>query len=210
MIMFYNILDKKRADILPFFKQFKEKFYLAGGTALALQIGHRDSVDFDFFSNEKFNTQKLFEEMRDVFLGHKVFKIQEERNTLSILVDENIKISFFYYPYQLIDNLIEEENFKLASLVDIGCMKLSAITGRASIKDYIDLYYILQDIKLEGLIEKCLGKFPNIDKNLILKSLVYFEDVIDEKIIFKNDNYIEQKDIEIFLKKKIKNILINK
>ncbi|MBU3968703.1 nucleotidyl transferase AbiEii/AbiGii toxin family protein [Patescibacteria group bacterium] len=208
--MFYNILDKKRADILPFFKQFKEKFYLAGGTALALQIGHRDSVDFDFFSNEKFNTQKLFEEMRDVFLGHKVFKIQEERNTLSILVDENIKISFFYYPYQLIDNLIEEENFKLASLVDIGCMKLSAITGRASIKDYIDLYYILQDIKLEGLIEKCLGKFPNIDKNLILKSLVYFEDVIDEKIIFKNDNYIEQKDIEIFLKKKIKNILINK
>lgn len=210
MIMFYNILDKKRADILPFFKQFKGKFYLGGGTALALQIGHRDSVDFDFFSNEKFNTQKLFEEMRDVFLGHKVFKIQEERNTLSILVDENIKISFFYYPYQLIDNLIEEENFKLASLVDIGCMKLSAITGRASIKDYIDLYYILQDIKLEGLIEKCLGKFPNIDKNLILKSLVYFEDVIDEKIIFKNDNYIEQKDIEIFLKKKIKNILINK
>lgn len=68
--MFYNILDQKRLALLPLFKSFKEGFYLAGGTALALQIGHRDSVDFDFFSEEDIDTKELFERLRKIFAGH--------------------------------------------------------------------------------------------------------------------------------------------
>ena len=205
--MFYNILDGKRIKILTLLKYFKEDFYLAGGTALALQIGHRDSKDFDFFTNKEFDTKKLFEKIENVFKSYTISKFQEEKDTLSISIDDEIKISFFSYPYKLVDDLIEEENLKLASQIDIGCMKLSAITGRASIKDYIDLYYILHNLKLGELIEKCLKKFPNIDKNLILKSIVYFEDMTNEQIIFKNNNNVKFEEVKNFLKKEIRSLI---
>ena len=77
--MFYDILDEKRIKILPKLKFLKEEFYLAGGTALALQIGHRDSIDFDFFKQEKLDTEKLFYKIKNVFKEHKILKIQEEK-----------------------------------------------------------------------------------------------------------------------------------
>ena len=206
--MFYDILDKKRLDLLPLFKNFKKDFYLGGGTALALQMGHRDSIDFDFFKEGEIDTQKLFRDLEEFFAGHHLLKIQEERDTLSLIVDDSVKLSFFGYEYKLIKELIEEENLKLASIEDIGCMKLSAITGRASNKDYIDLYYILQSIDLKDLLEKASQKFPNLDKNLILKSLVYFDDINLEPIMFRNNNHIDLSEVKKFLEDKIKELSI--
>jgi predicted nucleotidyltransferase component of viral defense system len=204
--MFYNILDKKRLDLLPFFKNFKKDFYLGGGTALALQMGHRDSVDFDFFGKEDIDTKKLFDFIKEIFKEHKISKIQEERNTLGILIDGSVKLSFFGYKYDLVNKFVEEENFRLASVDDIACMKFSAITGRASNKDYIDLYYILQKLDLADLLEKAAQKFPDIDRNLILKSLVYFDDIAMEPIIFKNNNYVEFEEVKEFLKTEVKKL----
>lgn len=205
--MFYNILDKKRIDILPLFQSFKNDFYLAGGTSLALQIGHRDSVDFDFFIEKDLNTGKLFEELRKIFEGHKLLKIQEETNTLTVLIDSSIKVSFFTYRYKLIDKIISDENFTFASVADIGCMKLSAITGRATSKDYIDLYFILKQLSLPDLLDKVRKKYPELDQNLILKSLVYFEDIITEKMIFKNNNSIAFEEVKEKLKSAVKNLV---
>ena len=201
--MFYNILDKKRENILPFLKSLKQDFYLAGGTALALQLGHRDSVDFDFFSEKDIDTKKLFEKVKVIFTGKKIVKIQDEINTLTVLIDENIKISFFGYQYPLLEKLIDEPNLKLASTLDIATMKLVAITSRASNKDYIDLYYILENIDLNDLLEKASKKFPEIDRNLILKSLVYFEDIEIEPILFKNNKEINFEKIKDFLKDEV-------
>ena len=201
--MFYNILDKKRTTILSLLKTFKEDFYLAGGTALALQLGHRDSIDFDFFCRTSFQTIELFEKIKKVFKEYDLLKIQDDHDTLTVIVDENIKLSFFSYKYDLIDNLIDEPNLKLASVAEIACMKLSAVTGRASNKDYIDLYYILQEMSLADLLEKVSKKFPDIDQNLILKSLVYFDDIEMEPIMFKNNKDIDFKKIKDFLKKKV-------
>lgn len=206
--MFYDILDKKRLDLLPLFKNFKKDFYLGGGTALALQMGHRDSIDFDFFKEGEIDTQKLFRNLEEFFAGHHFLKIQEERDTLSLIVDDSVKLSFFGYKYKLIKELIDEENLKLASIEDIGCMKLSAITGRASNKDYIDLYYILQSIDFKDLLEKALQKFPNLDKNLILKSLVYFDDINLEPIMFRNNNHVDLPEVKKFLEEKIKELSI--
>lgn len=205
--MFYNILDKKRLDILPLLKNFKKVFYLAGGTALALQMGHRDSVDFDFFGPENIDTKKLFEEISETFKGHKILKIQEEKNTLTVLIDDNIKLSFFGYKYKLLDNPTEDENFRIASVEDIACMKLSAITSRASNKDYIDLYYILQKISLEDILEKVSQKLPDLGTSLILKSLVYFDDIDAGPIIFKNNNFVGMREVEKFLKEKVKEVM---
>ncbi len=206
--MFYDILDKKRIDLLPFFKNFKKDFYLGGGTALALQIGHRDSFDFDFFKEGEIDTQKLFSNLEEFVKGHHILKVQEERDTLGLIIDDNVKVSFLGYKYKLIKELIHEENLDLASVEDIGCMKLSAITGRASSKDYVDLYYILQNIDLAGLLEKTSRKFPDIDRNLILKSLVYFEDVIFEPVMFKNNNYVDFDEIKKYLEEKVKRLSI--
>lgn len=205
--MFYAILDKKRHDILPLFRNFKNSFYLAGGTSLALQIGHRDSIDFDFFSEDDINTGELFERLREIFEGHIVVKIQEEKNTLTVLVDESVKVSFFTYRYTLIDKTILDEYITYASIADIACMKLSAITGRASNKDYIDLYFILKFFSLSALLDKAYKKYPQLDRNLILKSLVYFEDVMEENILYKNNNAISFEEVKRALIHEVKNII---
>ncbi len=201
--MFYEILDKKRQAVIPLLKNFKQDFYLAGGTALALQLGHRDSIDFDFFCPQNIDTQKLFEKVREVFKGRKVFKVQDEKNTLTVLIGETVKISFFSYKYDLLDQLIEEPNLKLASVLDIACMKLSAITSRGVNKDYIDLYYILQELDLSLLLDKSAIKFPELDSSLILKSLVYFKDLEIEPIRFKNNKAVDFERVKSFLEKKV-------
>ncbi len=204
--MFYDILDKERLNILPFFKIFKDDFYLAGGTALALQLGHRDSIDFDFFIENNIDTIKLFSEIEEVFQQYPIKKVQEEKNTLTVIINNNIKVSFFTYKYKLLNKLIEEENLQLASIEDIACMKLNAIVNRSTMKDYVDLYFILQNTSIEILLDKCVIKFPSLDTNLILKSLVYFDDIIEEPIIFKNDFYITLEEIKKFFIKTIKKI----
>ena len=204
--MYYAILDKHRKEILPFLKNLKDEFYLAGGTALALQIGHRDSIDFDFFSNNSINTVQLFSKLKNIFNKFQILKIQEEKNTLTILINNIIKISFFSYGYKLLKNKIIEPNLCIASMEDIACMKLSAIISRATNKDYIDLYYILKQLDLQAVLKMCEEKFNDIDTNLILKSLVYFDDVAIEPIIFKNNMDIEFKEIKSFLIKEVKRI----
>ena len=205
--MHYDILDENRKNILPLLDKLKDTFYLAGGTALALQIGHRDSIDFDFFTEQPIDTQKLFETLRNIFQGHSLTKIQEETNTLSIIIDEHVKMSFFTYSYPLLKDPINEEHLRVAEMEDIACMKLSAITGRATNKDYIDLYYIMHIIPLTRLLELARQKFPSLDTNLILKSLVYFDDVSNEPILFKEGKEVSFDVVKAFLESEVKKIV---
>ncbi len=197
--MFYNILDEKRKSILPLFESLKDDFYLAGGTALALQIGHRDSVDFDFFSEKDFETRELFEKLKEIFVDHKIKKVQDEKNTLTIVVDD-IKLSFFTYKYRLLNPPISERYIRLASVEDIACMKLSAIVSRSTEKDYIDLYFILRNNELAKLLELVEKKFPTLDTNLVIKSLTYFDDIIEETIVFKNNQNVSLAEVKNFLR----------
>jgi hypothetical protein len=204
--MFYDILDKDRINVLPLLASLKDDFYLAGGTGLALQLGHRDSYDFDFFSEKNVDTEKLFLRIKEIFFGYNLVKTQEEENTLSVTINSNIKLSFFTFPYKLIEKLIEEPYLNVASIVDIACMKVSAITGRGTNKDYIDLYYILQKISLSELLKATNKKFPELDISLILKSLVYFDDVIEEPIRFKHDKEISMQEVKRFLEESVKKL----
>lgn len=204
--IFYNILDKRRIKLLPFFKNFKKDFYLAGRTALALQIGHRDSIDFDFFTEKDIDTEKLFKRIKRVFKGYKIIKIQEEKDTLSVIVSDIIKLSFFTYKYKLVKQSVKTEYFNFASIIDIACMKLSTIVSRAANKDYVDLYYILQRITLFTLLDKMKRKFPDMDVNLVLKSLVFFSDVEQEPLRFRNNNKISFKEVKDYFKIEVKKI----
>lgn len=207
--MHYEILDKNRIEILPLLREFRKDFYLAGGTGLALQIGHRDSIDFDFFSGLHIDTEKLFFRIKEIFIGHKISKIQEEKDTLGIIIDDEIKLSFMYYPYNLIEKTIDSENLRIASINDIACMKLSAIVSRSVLKDYVDLFFILKEMSLMNLLQISNKKIPELDENLILKSLVYFNDVDQEKIIFKNNMNITFDEIKVDFVKRVKELNLN-
>jgi hypothetical protein len=208
MNLHLNILDDKRREILPLFANFSsEGFYLAGGTGLALLIGHRDSVDFDFFKEGDFDTSLLIEKINSVFSSHKISITQQEKNTVSCLIDDSIQLSFFGYRHKLLYPLIKYDYFDIASVVDIGCMKLSAITGRYMEKDYVDLYFILQNLSISELLDNFIKKYPNFDKTLILKSIVYFDDIAPEPILFKEGHDVSFETIKVFLQKIVKEYL---
>lgn len=204
--MFYNILDKKRLEILPLLENFKKDFYLAGGTGLALQLGHRDSIDFDFFSSKDFDTEKLYAIIKELFKGHKILKVQEEKNTLTVFIDENIKLSFFTYKYKLLKKLVNEPYFNIASVLDIAVMKLSAVVSRATNKDYIDLFFILKELSLAEILIAKNKKMPELDSNLVLKSLVYFQDIKKEPIKFKNNRNVDLRMVKDFFVREVQKI----
>jgi len=181
------ILSENRRKILPSFVSWMNEFYSAGGTGLALQIGHRDSIDFDFFSNQSFDPNAMIQRLTKLF-DHKLFNVtQLEKNTLSILLQSEIKISFMTYEYDLLNPLISTEYINIASIPDIACMKLSTIMQRSALKDYVDLYEILKIYSLEELLLFAKKKYSIIDSTVILKSLSYFEDIIDEPLIYQDE-----------------------
>ena len=180
--MHYEVLDEKRRALLPALSVFKKDFYLAGWTALALQIGHRVSIDFDFFTEKDFETEDIYERVQKAF--GPVPRTQESSRTLAVIVQNDVRVSFMGYHYPLLEACVDTEYLRLASLSDIGCMKLNAIVSRAELKDYIDLFFILKHLPLSTLLAKLSKKIPSLDQNLVLKALVSFDDITMEPIDF--------------------------
>lgn len=145
---------------------------LVGGTALALQIGHRNSVDLDFFG--KIETDEYAISKMVNMLGEA--RILKKSSNIYIYLINNIKVDLVNYPYTWIDDVVVEDGIRLAAKKDIAAMKLSAITGRGSKKDFIDLFFLLREYTLEEMLEFYQLKYPDGSVFLVLKSISYFED----------------------------------
>jgi hypothetical protein len=199
-LYFQEVLNKDRLDLLPRLKFFTDKwFYLAGWTALALQLWHRKSIDFDFFIWENIDTQKLYNNILQEFKWEKVKKIFEENNTLYVEIN-NIKVSFISFKHKLLKKLIKTQYLNIVDFIDIGAMKLWTIQNRATNKDYVDLYFIFKKIKLTELIDKFYIKFWDVvNKNLIFKSLIYFDDIEVEDLIMNKK--LDFSEVKKFLEK---------
>jgi len=205
MIFHWHILDDERRSLLSALAACADGgFYLAGGTGLALQMGHRDSIDFDFFFDGDFDTDALATKIETQLTGHSCVFTQREKNTLSFVIDEKVQVSFLGYRYPLLRPLVETEFFPLAAIEDVACMKLAAVVGRSVEKDYVDLYFILQNMGLRELIERCAVKCPTLDANLVLKSLVYFDDVSREPILFKEGNEVSFEVVKKYLQQTVR------
>lgn len=175
-----NLNQKKLLKRLNFLA--KTSLYMGGGTALALQLGHRTSVDFDLYSEEKFDVSNL----RNLFLKEvSGIEILEEHadGTLQMRAD-NVDISVFYYPYKLITDLIDYFPVKLASPQDIAASKVAAVVQRARQRDFVDIYYLSKELGFAKVIKCTYKKFPWYEESsgIIFKSLTYFDeaDVDDE------------------------------
>lgn len=191
---------------MPALDFFKHDFYLAGGTALALQIGHRTSVDFDFFSQIPFDLNNLRIQAEQNFQKFNLQIITQEKQTLEVLAN-GIKISFFYYPYPLLNEAINIEHLRMADQLDIGLMKLSAITQRSVLKDFVDLYLICQNIPLTELLAALPKKMPALNLNPVLKSLVYFDELEIEPLFFLNSYAVSLMQIKNFFTAEVKLLL---
>jgi hypothetical protein len=149
-------------------------FYLSGGTALALQLGHRVSEDLDFFSGQRFDPILLQEAIEKT---GRLTSTELAENTLNTFFND-VKVQFLYYPYPMLENLLEWEGVRLSSLADIACTKMITVSMRGSKKDFVDIYFLLQHFTLDELFNLVSKKYHSVDYNPqhILKSLVYFED----------------------------------
>lgn len=208
--LFYNILDNEQAVILPELREFKNNFYLAGGTALSLWLGHRKSIDFDFFTQKSFSVEKLLEKLKNIFGDSYVDMIQGEKDTLSVLISrgsKKVKVSFFVHKYGLVENTLDFKDVKLASVLDIACMKMLSITTRSVIKDYVDLYFIFKKISLKEILMTLKNKYPKLDHNIVLKSLVYFDDIEDEPIIYMPGEKVYFSKVKLFLETTVRELL---
>ena len=208
--MYWNVIDDNRKDILKKLTNgIKLKnYYMAGGTALALQMGTRESFDFDFFVMEKFDTSVLAQELEKI--GElNVTYISE--STLHCIL-HGVQLTFLYFPNSLVDELVEVENFDnlfLASIRDIAVMKLVAISQRGTKKDFFDLYNICKtfNYSVNDIFKLLDIKYEKEKLNYfhIAKSLVYFEDAEDE-ILPKTYVDIDWLDVKKFYMEEIKKI----
>ncbi len=184
--MYWNIIDDKRYKLLKNITEVVSipQFYMIGGTALSLQLGLRESYDFDFCVPEKFNNEVLLEELGS--LGELKVK-QNQKGTCDIILN-GVQVSFFYYPNKVINNFVtadELPKLKMASVLDIAVMKVVAIGGRGSKKDFFDLYNIMNKCKISieeianGLVQKCGEKTNYVN---IIMGLSYFEDAEQEEL----------------------------
>ncbi len=183
-------------------------FYLAGDSGLALQINHRISVDFDLFSYNNRLTDIEREKLKKIFSGSESITIRTSKDWTLEVVLNGVLISFFYYDYPLVEPLLKFNSIKIASLSDIGLMKLASIVGRGSKKDFIDIYFILKEhTSLEQLLILSKEKFKEVPSFDIqaLQALVYFEDAELERTpkMIREVNWGEVKD---FIRKQVRTL----
>lgn len=174
------------SDILP------SKTYLAGGTATALYLGHRLSIDLDFFSDEEFNTDTVLENLRKYFTDLTIEIAEEKTLICQIITPEKqvTRFSLFHYPYPLIEHFLELEikgmsgPLRIADIPDIIAMKAVAIVQRGSAKDFVDLYFLMNhtDIQITELYSLVRKKY-SLEENYLYHintALSYFDDAEKE------------------------------
>lgn len=162
----HSLLEKLSA--LPVLEDAR----LVGGTALALQLGHRTSVDLDFFG--RINADS--EELRDILREVGRVEVASVSKNINIFWINGVKVDMVNYPYPWLDLPIVEDGVRLASLNDIAAMKVSAIVNRGTKKDFIDLYTLLQHFALDEILDMYSRKYSDGSLFIVMKSLTYFDD----------------------------------
>lgn len=176
MKLYTQILTAKQKQILQNLTFLGKSFYLGGGTALALQLGHRTSLDFDFYSPEKFVASRIIADFKKQ-LPSASFPKEQPEDTFQTEIFK-VSLTAFYYPYKLIGEFALFPPIKLASLEDLAAMKIAAVIQRAKQRDFFDTYYLIEKLGLAKIIKSAYQKFPWYEENnqIILKALTYFDE----------------------------------
>ena len=200
--MHVEALTTEGQRLFPKLCRFK-KFYLVGGTALALQIGHRISVDFDMFSQDELSPN-LLSQIKRVFRS-KITVTYRSSQQINLLID-GVKMTFFHYPYPVLTPTVSLDGVPTSSVLEIAAMKAFAMGQRASNKDYVDWYFMLKEkrISIGNAVALAQEKFGGeFNDRLFVSQLVSMEDVALQKIDFLRDE-TDNTSIQNFLGKEVK------
>ena len=158
----------KKLQRLPVLEQTR----LVGGTALALQLGHRKSIDLDFFGTVDCEAEYL----RESIAGIASLTILKESPHIHNYIVDGIKVDIVNYKYPWLDDVVLEQGLRLASVSDIAAMKITAIIGRGTKKDFIDIAFLLHHFSLEEILHFYAAKYNDSSVFMAMKSLAYFDD----------------------------------
>jgi hypothetical protein len=192
-MLYLETIDSQTLELLNQLMQIHEfsGLNLVGGTSLALQIGHRKSIDLDLFGRHEIDDYgfapilKIFDSVR----------LLNQTSSIKTYLLNEIKVDFVNYPYHWLEPYKKVKGIRLASKTDIAAMKLAAITGRGTKKDFIDLFYLFNFFTLGQMLQFYQNKFPDGSEFLVIKSLTYFEDAEKENlpVMLKNIDWNEVK-----------------
>ena len=153
-------------------------YFLVGGTALSLQLGHRVSQAIDLFTMDDIKKDEILNFLNSDYNGK--YQIHNIQNLIMQISINDIKIDFVKYDYNLIEEMKSEEGIRFLGIKDISAMKLMAIANRGDqAKDFIDIYYLLKEMKLKDMFKYYKQKFNQNDINPIKRSLIYFDDITE-------------------------------
>ncbi len=180
--LFWNTITTDMSLVLDGFARTSigARFYLAGGTALSLQLGHRLSVDLDFFSPTE-DIPTIRPALENALASFNATLADSAWGNLVYLA-KNIRVGFYGYGYPLVAPMVEDASARLASVEDIALMKLDALLARAARKDFYDLYFICRRIPLRHLFDLAPQKYPSVRdfEAQTVKRLVYFQNAESE------------------------------
>ena len=203
--MHKEILIESQLELLPLVKSFSASFGLVGGTAVALHLGHRRSIDFDLFIDKEFSSKSIREKIKRNWSIQTV--IVDEHGEFTLVVN-NVKLTFFRFPYKINYSGQFEDIIKIPDVITLAAMKAFALGRRAKWKDYIDLYFIFQKFSFADVVVKTDNIFGSeFNEKLFREQLNYFKDIdysetIDYLPGFANpDEEIKNKLKEISLQK---------
>ena len=174
--MHREVLNIKQLELLPTMSQFKREYYLVGGTAIALYIGHRRSIDFDLFKFSAINHKKNLDKLSSSGFSHIITRrVSEQMN----LIINDVKVTFFQYPFPVEPDYKFESYFRIPSLLQLAAMKAYALGRRSKWKDYVDLYFLITEHFTITEISECATKLFGelFSEKLFRSQLCYFDDI---------------------------------
>ncbi len=175
--MHKEVLTSQQIDILPLLEIFSKDYFLVGGTAIALHIGHRRSIDFDLFTPHDIKRQQIRNiiEKQNYPIGNILFEDFEQIH----LVVNFVKLTFFKYQYDLPHDEVFGNIISIPNLLDLAAMKAYALGGRGKWKDYVDLYFILKDhFSLEEISNRAKQLYKSFfNAKLFREQLAYYTDI---------------------------------
>lgn len=196
--MYKEVLNADQVELLPLLKEFKREFYLVGGTAIALQIGHRRSIDFDLFKFSPLKHKAIVTKISNYKFQSSITRRVTEQLNITI---NNVKFTFYQYPFNIPANMVFEGNIKMPDLIHLAAMKAYALGRRSKWKDYVDLYFFIKHhFTISEISAKASELFSDMfSEKLFRAQLTYFEDINYSEQIEYIGSPVPEDEIKAFL-----------
>jgi len=197
--MHLEILTDRQIELLPFIAQFKRSFYLVGGTAIALQLGHRRSIDFDLFTEKTLNKKRIKQKVSESSFPKTI--LTSDVDQIHFILND-IKTTFFLYPYPVEHPEMLENVISMPSLISLAAMKAYALGRRAKWKDYVDLYFMIKDhFSIKEISNKSERIFEQMfSEKLFREQLAFHKDInYSEPVEYMPGFEVDENEVKEFL-----------